>query len=180
MFLLAPLYVLVCIALILIVLIQPGKEESLGTIMGGAAAQNLFGSRTTTVLTKITTVLASSYLVVALLMAGIMDARKGTDRAIQGLQDEVREIETIGETEAEQQETPSPSTGSLTPVSPSEDASSSSPQEETDGVEETENQAEEEGSSEEASEEIDAALEVDIVVDPDIREEASDPTKPSE
>jgi len=97
MMVLVPIYVFVCIALILIVLIQPGKEESLGTIMGGAAAQNLFGSRTTSVLAKITTVLASIYLVVAILMAGMMDARKGVSKTIQALQDEVKSMQTLEE-----------------------------------------------------------------------------------
>ena len=107
-------YALVCIFLILIVLIQPGKEESLGTLMGGAAAQNLFGSRTTTVLTKITTVRAGIYMLIAVLVAGVMDYRTKASEALKILQEEVQDQEATQQLPTEatpfmiEEEAPSP------------------------------------------------------------------------
>lgn len=90
MFILLTLYVFICVALILIVLLQPGREESLGTLLGGSTAQNLFGSRTTTVLTKITAVLAVLFMASAVIIAGILDHRASGTKTLDGLQEEVQ------------------------------------------------------------------------------------------
>jgi preprotein translocase subunit SecG len=66
------LHVLVSIVLIGIILIQAGKGQGLAGAFGsfaGGTAQNLFGARTSDVLTKVTAYLATFFLVSSLLLA---------------------------------------------------------------------------------------------------------------
>lgn len=63
-------YVFVCIALIIIVLVQSGKGEGLAGIFGaGGGSQTIFGARTGDVLTKATTVLAILFMLLSLVLA---------------------------------------------------------------------------------------------------------------
>jgi preprotein translocase subunit SecG len=58
------LHTLLCIAIIGIVLLQSGKGADIGSAFGGAGSQAVFGSMgTPTVLSKITTVVATLFLV---------------------------------------------------------------------------------------------------------------------
>lgn len=61
------LFLLNCIFMIFLVLIQTGKNSSLG-IMGGAS-QSVFGSSSVDVLTKITRYTAISFITIALLLS---------------------------------------------------------------------------------------------------------------
>lgn len=64
------IYVLVCVALIVIVLLQSGKGEGLAGVFGaGGGSQTLFGARTGDVLTKSTTVLAILFMLLSLGLA---------------------------------------------------------------------------------------------------------------
>jgi len=63
------IYVLVCVGLIVIVLLQSGKGEGLAGALGGGASQTIFGSRTGDVLTKATSVLAVLFMSISLLLA---------------------------------------------------------------------------------------------------------------
>jgi preprotein translocase subunit SecG len=65
----AVLFVLCCIALILIVLIQKGKGGGLSGAFGGAMASGILGSKTGDFLTWVTIVLAGVFLFLAVLMA---------------------------------------------------------------------------------------------------------------
>lgn len=69
-------YVLVCVGLIVVVLLQSGKGEGLAGVLGGGASQTIFGSRTGDVLTKGTTVLAILFMSISLLLA-ILSGRRG-------------------------------------------------------------------------------------------------------
>ncbi len=63
------LHVLVCIALILIVLLQAGKGAEMGAAFGGAS-QTIFGSSGAVgFLTKLTTVAAVIFMITSLLLA---------------------------------------------------------------------------------------------------------------
>jgi len=65
---LALLHILVCVALILIVLLQAGKGASIGAAFGGAS-QTIFGSPGAAgFLTKITTVAAVIFMVTSILL----------------------------------------------------------------------------------------------------------------
>jgi preprotein translocase subunit SecG len=72
------LYVVVCIALIVIVLLQSGKGGGLTGIFGsGGGGQTIFGARTGDVMTKTTTVLAVCFMVFSLVLA-ILSAQRNS------------------------------------------------------------------------------------------------------
>jgi preprotein translocase subunit SecG len=75
---LAFLHILVCVALILIVLLQAGKGASIGAAFGGAS-QTIFGSPGAAgFLTKITTVAAVVFMVTSILLTLISVRRAST------------------------------------------------------------------------------------------------------
>ena len=56
LYVLVPIYVIVCVFLILVVLLQQGKGADVASAFGAASSQTTFGARgTTTVLERITT-----------------------------------------------------------------------------------------------------------------------------
>jgi len=66
------LFIFICILLIGIILIQAGKGHGLAGAFGsfaGNAAQNLFGARTTDILTKITAYITALFFSLAVLIA---------------------------------------------------------------------------------------------------------------
>ena len=70
-------HVLVCVALILIVLLQTGKGADMGATFGGGSSQTLFGSTgATTFLTKSTTFVAVAFMVTSLTLAYISSSRQ--------------------------------------------------------------------------------------------------------
>lgn len=65
----AVLFVISCIALVLIVLIQKGRGGGLSGAFGGAMASGILGSKTGDFLTWVTIVLVSVFLLLAVVMA---------------------------------------------------------------------------------------------------------------
>ena len=64
------MHVIVCIALILIVLLQTGKGADMGAAFGGGASQTLFGSTgASTFLSKLTTIAAIVFMITSLGLA---------------------------------------------------------------------------------------------------------------
>ena len=64
------LHIAVCIALIMIVLLQTGKGADMGAAFGGGASQTLFGSTgASTFLGKATTVVAVIFMITSLWLA---------------------------------------------------------------------------------------------------------------
>lgn len=64
------LYVVICIALIVIVLLQSGKGGGLAGIFGsGGGGQTIFGARAGDIMTKSTTVLAICFMLFSLVLA---------------------------------------------------------------------------------------------------------------
>jgi preprotein translocase subunit SecG len=67
---------IVCIALIMIVLLQTGKGASIGSAFGGGASQTLFGtSGASTFLSKLTTAAAIIFMITSLMLAYISSHR---------------------------------------------------------------------------------------------------------
>ena len=64
------LFVVVCIFLIIIILLQPGKGEGLGAL-GGMSTQFFGGGGATSFLAKVTTGLAVTYMVLVILLAKV-------------------------------------------------------------------------------------------------------------
>ena len=68
--LLVLIHVIVCIALIMIVLLQTGKGADMGAAFGGGASQTLFGSTgASTFLSKATTAAAIIFMITSLALA---------------------------------------------------------------------------------------------------------------
>lgn len=64
------IHLVVCVALIMIVLLQTGKGADMGAAFGGGSSQTLFGSTgASTFLTKLTTVAAIIFMVTSLALA---------------------------------------------------------------------------------------------------------------
>ncbi len=71
------IHVVVCIALIMIVLLQTGKGADMGAAFGGGSSQTLFGSAgASTFLSKATTIAAVVFMVTSLALAYISSNRK--------------------------------------------------------------------------------------------------------
>ena len=117
------LHVLICVFLILVVLLQAGKGGGMGLAFGGSGAASVFGgSGAGNLLTKVTTVVASSFLVTSLILAHF-----STPKGSQGLKNFSEQARKEAEREAEtlkkyEQPTPPGATpdGSpnLIPISP--------------------------------------------------------------
>jgi preprotein translocase subunit SecG len=68
--LLVAIHIVVCIALIMIVLLQTGKGANMGAAFGGGSSQTLFGSSgASTFLSKATTVAAIVFMLTSLSLA---------------------------------------------------------------------------------------------------------------
>ena len=74
--LLVIIHIAVCIALIMIVLLQTGKGADMGAAFGGGSSQTLFGSTgASTFLTKATTIAAIVFMLTSLTLAYISSHR---------------------------------------------------------------------------------------------------------
>ena len=64
------LYVLVCLMLLLVILLQQGKGGDMASAFGGGSSQTAFGARAgATLMTKLTTIFAVLFMVLALALA---------------------------------------------------------------------------------------------------------------
>jgi len=64
------IHIVVCVALIMIVLLQTGKGADMGAAFGGGSSQTLFGSTgASTFLSKLTTVAAVVFMITSLALA---------------------------------------------------------------------------------------------------------------
>ena len=76
--LLVVIHILVCVALIMIVLLQTGKGADMGAAFGGGSSQTLFGSTgASTFLSKATTVAAVVFMLTSLALAYVSTHRSG-------------------------------------------------------------------------------------------------------
>ena len=77
------IHVLVCIALIMIVLLQTGKGADMGAAFGGGSSQTLFGSTgASTFLSKATTGAAVVFMVTSLGLAYLSGNRTGGESIV--------------------------------------------------------------------------------------------------
>ncbi|MDZ7374718.1 MAG: preprotein translocase subunit SecG [candidate division KSB1 bacterium] len=68
------LYILICLALMGVILLQSGRGSGLAGVFGGSAMGTVFGGRgAVTFLSKVTTVLATLFLLLSLLLAMIVE-----------------------------------------------------------------------------------------------------------
>jgi preprotein translocase subunit SecG len=70
-------HILICVALVMIVLLQTGKGADMGATFGGGSSQTLFGSTgAASFLTKSTTFVAVAFMVTSLGLAYISSSRQ--------------------------------------------------------------------------------------------------------
>ena len=80
--LLVTVHIFVCIALILIVLLQTGKGADMGAAFGGGGSQTLFGATgASTFLSKATTAAAVVFMLTSLMLA-YMAGNRGPERLL--------------------------------------------------------------------------------------------------
>jgi len=71
------LHIIVCVALIMIVLLQTGKGADMGAAFGGGGSQTLFGSTgASTFLSKATTIAAVIFMVTCFLLAYMSSGKR--------------------------------------------------------------------------------------------------------
>ena len=77
------LYVPICIFLILVVLLQTGKRADLAGAFGGGGSQTAFGARgAATFLTKLTTVAAVLFMLIALTLSIVASKEGGSSGSV--------------------------------------------------------------------------------------------------
>jgi preprotein translocase subunit SecG len=71
-------HILICLALVMIVLLQTGKGADMGAAFGGGSSQTLFGSTgASTFLTKSTTLVAVAFMLTSLGLAYVSSSKTG-------------------------------------------------------------------------------------------------------
>jgi preprotein translocase subunit SecG len=103
-------HVIVCVALIMIVLLQTGKGADMGAAFGGGASQTLFGSTgASTFLSKATTGAAIVFMLTSLALAYISSHRTA-DSIIQSTPAPVEQTAPETQSETAPQESAAPAT----------------------------------------------------------------------
>ena len=103
------IHVVVCIALIMIVLLQTGKGADMGAAFGGGSSQTLFGSTgASTFLSKATTIAAVVFMVTSLTLA-YMSSHQKPSSVMTGTQSPAAEPATPVEKEKAPEATTQPS-----------------------------------------------------------------------
>ena len=97
------IHVIISLFLIAVILLQAGKGGGLADTFGGSQMQNLFGTKSTTVLTKLTAVCAIGFIFTCIMLA-VMSSHKS-----RSMVDNIK----IPQAAAQQAQTPTP-----TPVAP--------------------------------------------------------------
>ncbi len=106
------IHIVVCVALILIVLLQTGKGASMGMSFGGGASQTLFGSSGAgTFLTKLTTGAAVIFMLTSLGLA-YMSGHKTVESVMSDITPPVSAPEEEGVYEKTQPSEPTPTQSS--------------------------------------------------------------------
>lgn len=102
-------HVVVCVALIMIVLLQTGKGADMGAAFGGGGSQTLFGSTgASTFLSKATTVAAIVFMLTSLALA-YMSSHRTADSIMKQSPAPVEQPAAPGEATPQESSAPSPS-----------------------------------------------------------------------
>jgi preprotein translocase subunit SecG len=77
------LYLLVCVLLVLIILMQRSRQEGLGAAFGSSVTEAIFGAQTSSVLIKGTAWLAGMFFTLAVVLAFLFGQRELAKTSIQ-------------------------------------------------------------------------------------------------
>lgn len=80
--LLIALHIIICLALILVVLLQSGKGADLGSAFGGGSSQTAFGARRGNVLTRFTAICAILFMITSFAITFVYSPRLLTKRGL--------------------------------------------------------------------------------------------------
>jgi preprotein translocase subunit SecG len=80
--LLLVIFVIVCLLMTLVILMQRPKQEGLGAAFGGGVTDQVFGARTTNVLQKGTVYLGSMFFILSLLLAVLIGQKNRTTSTV--------------------------------------------------------------------------------------------------
>jgi len=116
-YVLVGLYVLVCLTLSLVILLQQGRGGDIASAFGGSSSQAAFGARAgATVLTKATTVAAVLFMVLALTLSII--GQRGGSSVVSGTPAPLRPATPAKPLASPAATTPAPSAPATTPATP--------------------------------------------------------------
>lgn len=141
-------FVITCLLMSLLILMQRPKQEGLGAAFGSGMTDQMFGARTTNVLQRGTVYLASLFFVLTITLA-ILFARKNERQYSLKKDDPVVVEEVVEETPALEEEAPAPSLEDELESSPV-DSSGTTETEESTKVEEESPVVEEAAETEDA------------------------------
>ena len=99
--LLLVVFVVVCLLMGLLVLLQRPKQEGLGAAFGAGITDQVFGARTTDVLQKGTVVLASMFFILAFSLAILLSKQDKKKSLLEDKKDAVKVVEKTPETTVE-------------------------------------------------------------------------------
>jgi preprotein translocase subunit SecG len=122
--LLLGVFVVVCILLVLIILMQRPKSEGLGAAFGASVTENIFGAQTTNVLTKITGWLAGIFFVLTFALA-VLYAHKSASQS--ALRRELARTQASPAPTAPAAVSPSPATTQVSPAPVASPGAASAP-----------------------------------------------------
>jgi preprotein translocase subunit SecG len=106
------LHVIVCLVVMLVVLIQPGKSGGLGAALGGAGAQQIFGGRGAgNFLSRTTWIAASVFFVTSITLAYISTSTGDSLQDLAKARARAAEPAGIPPVDAKPEEPTAPSTG---------------------------------------------------------------------
>jgi preprotein translocase subunit SecG len=117
------LHVIVCVMVMLVVLIQPGKSGGLGAALGGAGAQQIFGGRGAgNFLTRTTWISASVFFVTSITLAYISTSTGDSLQHLGRAKGKASPTESapadVKPADGKLAEPPAPSSGTPLPVTP--------------------------------------------------------------
>jgi len=107
------IHIVVCIALIMIVLLQTGKGADMGAAFGGGSSQTLFGNTGATFLGKLTTGVAIVFMLTSLSLAYFSSRQTGSS-----VMSDVKPpaaVEQTAPAAGDEAATPAPETGAEPP-----------------------------------------------------------------
>ena len=108
LYVLVPIYVLVCVFLILVVLLQQGKGADVASAFGAGSSQTTFGARgTATVFERVTTWSFVAFAVLAIAIS-IVQSRGGKSSVMRGIEAKKAAAPAV----------PAPATSAPAPVAP--------------------------------------------------------------
>ena len=126
--LLLVIFVVVCLLMTLVILMQRPKQEGLGAAFGGGVTDQVFGARTTNVLQRGTVYLASMFFILSLALAILIGQKNKTISMVTPEEAEVEEVAPVvppvesapdsAPAETAPEETPAPGEAEAAPEEP--------------------------------------------------------------